>query len=418
MPKTRLNAGEVKETVIQERIVDEKEAVPGSGQDAFEYMDALTPAEWDEHIVYIYRMETGKQDSYIDKFAHTFDESYLKENFGGGTYSYILKKGSQRIKQGRVRVEGPARDSAAAPTNGASDLVRIVEMLKKDMNSGSTEGAIAIQTLAFKNALEIQKASIPPAMNIKDLTEAMGNLQKLNGGGAQSEMPEWLKQIVAAAIPAGVALLTKMLTPQDALAGVETAMKLVQRVQGINGEPGQVDLGTKLLDSGPQWLEAGAKVLAELRATEERRTQNLLLARGAVAPAVHSAPARSAAEAYAAANATSPRAEIQSPAVDQTAINEGKPTPEFVWNRVITMCKDGESGGFACDWLEQLDPEFIVMIGQATLDQLDAAIRTGQVHPLLVKLAEQPRYPEFLKEFHAQLKISAAKIGTAAVAVN
>ena len=80
------------------------------------------------------------------------------------------------------------------------------------------------------------------------------------------------------------------------------------------------------------------------------------------------------------------------------------------------MCQEGESGNFACDWLETLDPEFIVMIGQATLEQLDAAIRAGQVHPLLVKLAEQPRYMEFLKEFHAQLKTSVAKMSEAAPA--
>lgn len=96
--------------------------------------------------------------------------------------------------------------------------------------------------------------------------------------------------------------------------------------------------------------------------------------------------------------------------MDESAINEGKPTPEFVWNRVIEMCKTGESGGYACDWLETLDPELIVMIAQITLEQLDAAIRMGQVHPLLVKLASDPRYPEFLKEFHAQVKISVAKM--------
>jgi hypothetical protein len=406
-----LRPGEVKETVTQERIVpvEEEQHAAGYGMDVFDYMASLSEAEWTEHILYLYRKypppQSGAKRTNIDILTHAIDERWLKEKHGGGVYHYILKKGSQRIKEGDTdEIAGPPKDASASPSsNNDSDLVRIVEMLKKDAGVGTPQAAMALQMEAFSNALAIQRASVPAQMTLKDLTEAMRNLQGLNGGGG-SGMPSWLEEVGKLAAPALVALLMKVLEPKDPLTTLKGVGETLSVLKGLSGGTEKSSFLTELGRNAPMLLSEGSKFLAEMRASAQLQQQNTALARlpasqpPPVMPAVHAEPARPAPAAI-------PAAPTQ--VVDQSAIEAGRPSPEWVFGQIVKMCQDGQPGGVAFDFLDQIDPEFTKMLLNVTIDQLRTAIETDTITPVLKQMGTSPNFEKFLAEFCAAVKESA-----------
>lgn len=88
----------------------------------FEALSAMTPRDWEDHIVYLYRtdaeipkevLEATGRDKYVDKVTHAFDEEYVKRQHGGGTYLALLKfakDSSKKTRRGyRFAIDGPAK---------------------------------------------------------------------------------------------------------------------------------------------------------------------------------------------------------------------------------------------------------------------------------------------------------------------
>src|SRR5579883_2456071 len=81
----------------------------------FEMLHAMTARQWEDYIVYLYRskdsgiIRAAKDGNFIAKFAHAFDESDVKEKFGGGKYLAILNNAKlhKGVRSYTFPIEGP-----------------------------------------------------------------------------------------------------------------------------------------------------------------------------------------------------------------------------------------------------------------------------------------------------------------------
>ncbi|HWE00650.1 MAG TPA: hypothetical protein VG345_16480 [Bryobacteraceae bacterium] len=251
-------------------------------------------------------------------------------------------------------------------------------------------------------------------MTFEQMTNALVNLDKMrssNTGGGSLETNPIVKSLMEAALPALGALLTKLLTPTDPLAAIQTATNTFKTIQELGGGGGgKDDIGTTVVKNLPALLERGGSILAELRAMEELRRNNLILMSqrnpAAIVPATHVTPANPAAPAapLSAVPGIAPAAPIVI-----TPDSEGRPSPEWVFRQIVAMVNKGDSGGFVFDFLDSMELSLEVggkavllvdIIHGATLEQVRDFIGKD---PILGVLAQSPRYEEFCKEFHAAL---------------
>jgi hypothetical protein len=117
--------GQTVQTTVTRRILPVDSATSERKTPEFwEYIEKL-PADWDRHILYLYRRtsDTGplipleKCAGYMtmpDSTQVALNnreevEFAVARKFGGGTYRLILKRGSERVTEGRIIVEGPPK---------------------------------------------------------------------------------------------------------------------------------------------------------------------------------------------------------------------------------------------------------------------------------------------------------------------
>ncbi len=163
----------------------------------FDMLAALTPREWEDRLVYLYRSgdkniikADPKDNNYVERISHSFDESYVKEKHGGGQFLAILKNtrinGAERkhifkvdglpiVHDDEVMIN---RKGGAADGNGKGELTMVLQQLSDLQNrmlqmasnsSGSEKDAItkAIDTMqvGMKGALEMQQAVFKQSAN-------------------------------------------------------------------------------------------------------------------------------------------------------------------------------------------------------------------------------------------------------------
>ena len=149
--------------------------------------------------------------------------------------------------------------------------------------------------------------------------------------------------------------------------------------------------------STSRWLQRAAK---QVPAADEVKRQNLILQQAGNGQSA--LPVVRAAEAHPTL-AAQPAAQVAQP-VDMSGATEGRPSPNWVFDQVVKMCNEGQPGGFAYDFLDQLDPTFTAQIPNVTLDQLRAAIETDSIHPSLKAMMASPNFEKFLLEFYTAAK--------------
>jgi len=412
--------GKVKQTVIQEQFVDADEVRqnPAEGMSVTEYMATLSDSDWQptgDHIAYVYRLERASDRSgpALEKIFHSFDEFFLRDKagadekgYGGGIYRVILKKGSQRIKDEILMVDGQPRrpGDPVSSLGGKSDdvVVRLLDALKaNDPQRFNNEAML----LGFKNSIEMMRAAQPQQMSMKDMVEMMVLLRKEAGGGVAGETPAWLVKLGEALIPVGVGLLTKILEPKDQIATLRSLSEAISIFRGANAEPESPDITTELLRNGPKLLTGVGDILEKLHKTEQLRFQRQALEAVNKPSAPGAAPATTTPAAIQAA-----RASMEAAAVAPIVV-PGAPAPgteefkNWLAENILQMVKQGDDGQFVFNWFDQSDPQSTKILRDAKLsiEQLDMLIASGQLHPKLADLAALPNYKKFLTEFYAAM---------------
>ena len=93
--------------------------------DFWSYIESLTAADWERHLLYLYRRvsDTGpmvpleKSSGFITmsnnvQVAVGNKEEFefaIQQKYGGGTYRLLLKKGAERVGDHRISIDGPPK---------------------------------------------------------------------------------------------------------------------------------------------------------------------------------------------------------------------------------------------------------------------------------------------------------------------
>lgn len=156
----------------------------------FEMLSAMTERDWEDRLVYLYRVDKNiikaneKDNNYIERISHAFDEEYVKTKHGGGQFMAILK--NTRVRNGAERryifkIEGSPiihdDEVNIAKKNGAagekSETAMLIEQMERmvqrvmDISSksnGTEQEAmtrvVGMLSEATKGALQIQQEGL------------------------------------------------------------------------------------------------------------------------------------------------------------------------------------------------------------------------------------------------------------------
>jgi hypothetical protein len=423
--------GAVVETTTRRRVLPPNSAgaeIPRP--DFWEYVEKLEPKDWDGppgHTVYIYRTDPrssnyGTGESNIDKCSGFIEvrpgvnvpfndreevELAIREKHGGKAFRLILKKGRERITEGKVSNDAPPRflisstpnasngnfGNSSAPSVQPADEYTTADVAKTAMHMVANQDAqaIAVGVNALQGAASV----------IERLTRVPVPVQP-------SESDQLMKQLM-------LAMLQKALNPPDPLDVINKILPLLNHGGG-GADPLTNPLIAKIVETGldrvinppmtgpissasaelvralPTIANAAMEGVREWRLGAEAQLHTAEIMAGRVPPALPpgaAAPARPPAPQ----RAVNPTPEVQ-------PTMQGPPV-EFIETKIVEIFREPISADEAADetmaFLDRLDeklPAQLASLGDTGLMQL------FQTRPILQQAVQNlPRLQEFIKAF-------------------
>jgi hypothetical protein len=418
----------VVEKVTRTRVLHPAEAARESTNampDFWEYIEALEPSQWSDHVVYLYREDPkdstySTEPSYVDKFAGTIEifpggpsyqmddrgiiEHAIKEKHGGKAYRLILKKGHQRIAIGKCTNGSPPKypesnssqtrnslPNAAVADNVATRAMDLVanqnpQLINIAIDAVSRAADIVARhntppapttpsmdselDRAFKQAM-IQKLLAPPA----DPLESFLRIKQVLGDGGNSNQNPLVDKLLNAAVD-----------------------RFMNPVAPVTGR-------TSLLDIGRELVPVFGTVMHEYRLSREADARIAEIQRSAMPPQSmqHVQP--------------NPPAVVQQLPVAQPA-QQAPPPPaapaltfQQIENHIAKIIKDPaypaeEAVDKVLEFLYDTDPRIVAAL--LNPPSLDARLKPGKEGLMMLFSAEPelqpclanlPRLSEFLDKF-------------------
>jgi hypothetical protein len=248
LPRTAkaANGGSViEETTTVKKMVPEAEPpAPEERPDVFTYMRSLKPAEWDNHIGYLYRLEPSAAlpglGGYLCKFTNPIDVEEIKAKYGGRKFKIMLSRGQTLLYRAEFIIEAPPKldstreaapngnGSPGMPTSDAASIVREAfglfrEEMKNRMEAEGGQPAsnkiVEMMSAASDRAMEMITKQVPPTANpAAQLKDMIGVMKELGiAGGGQNTVVETIKVLKELGVIGGSAVdptaqLNNMLT--------------------------------------------------------------------------------------------------------------------------------------------------------------------------------------------------------------
>jgi len=419
-------SGAVVETTTRRRVLPPNSAAADVPRpDFWEYVEKLEPKDWEGppgHTVYIYRTDPrssnyGTGESNIDKCSGFIEvrpgqnvpfndreevELAIREKHGGKAFRLILKKGRERITEGKVSNDAAPRFvSAPVSSNGSSSAPNVQPA---DEYTTADVAKTAMQMVANQDAQAI-------AVGVNALQGAASVIERLTRVPVPvqpSESDQLMKQLM-------LAMLQKALNPPDPLDFLGKVLPLLNHGGGGAGGASN-PLVDKIIESGlervlnppmtgpvssasaelvralPTIANAAMEGVREWRLGAEAQLHTAEIMAGRVPPALPpgaAAPARPPAPQPAVNPSPEVQQAMQGPSVD------------FIESKIIEIMKESISADEAADetmaFLDRLDeklPSQLASLGETGLMQL------FQTRPILRQAVQNlPRLQEFIKAF-------------------
>lgn len=406
-------AGEVVETVTQRRVIQAEPAgKEKTTPDFWFYLEALRPADWDRHLLYIYRrdsdngpmiplekctgfltMQDGTQVPLSDREATEFA---IAQKYGGRVFRLILKRGSERVTETRVHVDAPPKNTQPAIFSDGGPRVT-------DMGSDSAAADVAhhaISTLAGQDRV-VMDVAVNAVKGAAEIVQRMS--QGPQNGNSGSETDQLMKMCMIKMLeramnpPDPIELLTKLMALQGQMGGSGgTPSPIINRVLDqaveklLNPAPsGPISsAGAELVRQLPQVASYVTSAIAEWRAGTEAQRDTAAIMRGVQPPAGRPAQA--------------PSTVLPAPPVNNPAPGgNGVPSLEFIESRIVQIFREPVSAEEAADktleFLETIDPQLVT---QLTAQGEQGLIGLFHARPILRPAAQNvPRLTEFIRAF-------------------
>lgn len=422
--------GSVVETTTRRRVLPADSAAAALAKpDFWDYIESLKPEDWEGppgHTVYIYRTDPrssnyGTGESNIDKCSGFIEvkpgvnvpfndreevELAIREKHGGKAFRLILKRGRERITEGKVSNDAPPKiRSYSEPANGSPAAPTVTPI---DEYTSADVAKTAMHMVANHDAQAI-------AVGVNALQGAASVIERLTRAPVASATDDVLKQALAVMLqkalnppppPDPLELFAKLLALQNQLGGHPSATAgtnpIVDKIleaglERVLNPPmsGPVSsTGAELVRALPQIASYASDAIREWRAGSEAQLHTAEIMAGRGVPPAPALP---------------PGAPIPArPPAPQPAANPSPevakvvgPSPEFLDTKIIEIFKKPISAEAAADEVMA----FLDVIDERLPEQLAAIGETGlmtlfQTRPILQQaVANLPRLQEFIKAF-------------------
>lgn len=435
-PAAEPTPGEIVETTTRRRVVPATESQNAQTPELWEYLRTLAqrndPNDWARHMTYVYRVEpppsitllksanqfltmpNGQQVSLADQEEIEFA---LNQNFGGGTFRIIVKKGPQWATQARFALGGPVRVltipiDTGQPTAGAGssstpfatgDATAAVAGRAFDALTSQERQSAEIGFAAMRTAADVmQRFAAPGASAIPQdelMREVLAELRAQRRGMSLQEILAAAGSVIALFKELGI--LGGNANPMVGQV-MEIAMKRLLEPPAASGNP--VTTSAALVQMLPTIGNQFVEGLREFAKVRENEAKILAMQRSGV-----------------------PVAPGQNPQVlPPVPSNGGQPQPqpangapsvEFVDRKIIEFIKAPnlsaeQAADEAMSFLDALDQHAVAQLaslGEAGLLQLFSS------RPILQQAtANMPRLMEFIRAFLRMHAEDAAAEGQAA----
>jgi hypothetical protein len=411
-----------KTTVVTTQAVgaDDAEALPFYRRDFWEIINTLTPEDWHEHLVRVYRADDKWENDTApegNKFTDHFDEDSVRAKWGGGRYNLWLygpPSGTKMVRRPfRLTLAGAPKYSHGANGTGngedSSALKMVLAELLQELRAarGGTvgqdalRGALDLQAAALKSGVETVRSLNPSAAapaEKSSLERAMDKLMEITitrmMSGEQDPFQKKIQEV----------MLDRMLNPANPIEQVRTILTAVKDITGAGGKTDFSTIANTFVAQLPTLIDKAATGVREYRLANEsaERVFKLQKEHNLGGPGVIDVPASSEAAPSPAAASSAPQTATPAPAA-ATVVEVGGPTIEWVQLRIVQIIqKNPEATG------EDLY-DFLEAVAQELNDQLGAQTAEGLVEifksqPILAKIADHPRLAKIIDQYLAYVK--------------
>lgn len=417
--------------------------------DGFDYLASLTPGEWDERIVYLYRQEPNviksdeRSKKFIAKISHNFDEEWVRDQFGGGRFLAIIKnqrngsgdaerkfsfeiEGAPRLQADERYRDGATPAQPGAPAPGApapfdpGAFAREVAEIISDARAGRDvdEDAIARITATMqqangaaielvKNAAMNQAGSMSGNPLVDKLIEATVMRVRDGGGGAGGVKD--LLSLIAVMKELGFAGGAQQ-SPFAVLRELKDGLGI--DIAGMMKGGGKGDWRSTLAENAPSLIEGAVQILDKYAALQRQNFEIALTThrqRAADArvvppapPALGAPPPASAAAAAAGDSPLPPGFGVQSPAPAAAPAPANDFDLDKLRQLILRQFRSDRAGDFVADLMMELWPEQIPIF-RAFLGDPKALIEQAKSDPVLAEIAVDPEFPQFVFELAKEL---------------
>jgi hypothetical protein len=418
MPKVTPGPGQAVEEHTVTRIVPANTEPDKLSADPIEYMDAIGQEKWDQgnHIIYLYRLEPplyrGGGAAYVTKYAAPVTLDQVQQEYGGGLFRLLIKRGPERVADARYQLSGTPRDLTrsmqefapalpggvppATTTDGTSSVVNRALDIASNPNAQQAQTDLLVK--ASTAAIELVKANVPaapPQLGVKEILEIA---EKLRPAVPASTEPPFFqtevgKILVAAASAVVTALVNRLVSPVDPIDQISKYADVIAKFNPAGGSSTS-DWKAALVNAAPQLALAVKDTVQELRlGTEAQMRYNA----GRTLPA-GPPPPPPAVPVQSNPGAPAPPNVVEMP---PPAPEAGQGMEPFERKLVELLSDPKMTGDAAGEILDKTWPRMIDEIATYSVDQIMGAF---QMRPILQPHANNPRLRQFITEFLAWAK--------------
>ena len=399
MPKVIPGVGESIEETTVTRVIPAKGAESERiSSDALEYMELIGREKWDQgnHMAYVYRLEppvyrgtTGP--TYVTKYATPITLDQIQQEYGGGMWRILIKKGSERMADRNYPISGTPRDLTRA-TQEFNAAMNGNSSTQVDTAGGITPGGVVSKAMDMVGNTEAQRAQVEMVKNTA--TDMVAMLR--DAAPKQMSVQEIImlaKELAPKAnsffeSPLGMALAGKLI---DRLFSDPTDqfIKMMDVMSRINGGSSSGDWKAALVNAAPQIANALKDTVHEMRLGTEAQAGINASRTLTAAPPPPVPPATAGVPAQ------------QNPAngnVVQMPPPQTGPQPmEPFEMKLIELLNDPQMTGDKAG--EILEAQWPRIVDEVATYNVDAIITAFANRPLLKPHAGNPRLRQFLTEF-------------------
>jgi hypothetical protein len=412
-PATVPRTGEVLETTTRTRTLSEASSNSNERPDFWEYVKGLTAADWPKHMLYLYRVSPPPRVTLLKSADGSFTmlnnqrvsvvdqeelEFALSQQYGGGIFQIIMKKGPQIWNRVDMEIGGTPRAITipAEPTSGNGATV-----------TAFGDGTVAIASKAIDTVAGAEHQAVSIGLNA--MATAANVIKSFSQGNGSNGDSEILRQLVLAQLQRNpmqemLQFLT-VLKELNAVAGGGGANGLpggmMEKILGamferfMNPQPAQapVNATAELIRNAPAFLQHLEGLQREQRLAIEAQTKARTLPAATIRP-----------------NGGMP----QPAPVPNAAPTPGGQSVDFIEKRIVEIFQSPISAEAAADsvmeYLDSLDPHAID--GLANMGE-DGLLKMFGERPILKACMNNPsRLAEFIRAFlrmHAEDEAEAQK---------